>query len=224
MTPPEKQTLKWIPIPLLCIIFLGCNDGRPHAEAQTAHPRAGAHVQEVSAADTARPALTPAYRWDQLRRDLEGSRQAQPVDAVLQSRAYRKFPKGMLNLELTDTGFVEYDPCNGNTPSIEVKDDTLAINFTLESMGYLIHHVEMKGADFLLRCTEDANAWLDVHVQSLRKPESAYRLSFQIDDVAHEWLVIPVEARRRFDFVTNPCPKDMVVEKTFKEIDFEQLE
>ena len=140
------------------------------------------------------------------------------------SAAYKKLPKQLIQIMLTDSGYVEYDPCDGSNPMILVRDDTLF------NIGQIMHEVCIvqkvsihKGIYYVN--TECMNSdSIAVEIYEIIDPEDTYVVIIQYSkNHSYKLLMTAPENRHKYKFVSNPCPHKKLPEKEFKEIDFDAL-
>jgi len=179
---------------------------------------------QTSDQETTRPTVTPKRRFRQVRNYIEISGDKENKESLLKSKPYGRIPKQWISLQLTDTGYVEYKPCNGINESIEIKSDTLIINWVLESHGYLIKDITTTKEGYVLQCYENnPNKYVDFNYREINNPSGVYTISWSAMHQEYILLVVPEPNRYKFSFITNPCPENMLPEKEFKEIDFNAL-
>lgn len=205
---------------VLFLILLSCTSGEQNQSSLDADTSV-----EKAMPQLARPILTPTKRLRQVRREIGSPRAVTDTKSLITSKPYQQIPKRWVGLQMTDTSYVEYEPCNGINHSLEIRSDTLVVNWTLESSGYFIQNVEEEGGNFSLFCySANLQEKVNFELQALKESPNSFVISWLEDSRHYRWLVTAEQYRYDFPLVTNKCPDSMVPEKQFREIDFSLLE
>jgi hypothetical protein len=183
------------------------------------------HQQQRSllSSDTLRPVVTPAVRFEQVKQYLIGAKNRVGDTLLLKSQQYELIPKKWIGLWFTGADYVEYKPCNGINYSLEIKGDTLLVNWTSETVGYQIKEINIISNGYVVRCWDEPIGHLDFTFKEVLEPSNTYHLSWSTKEDTYNWLLTQLKNRYDFGFITNPCLKNMLPEKRFEEIDFSKL-
>ena len=132
-----------------------------------------------------------------------------------------KLPQKWTQLSRSENGYVVYQPCDGSTPTVEIKNSNLLINWQLESDLHTIKAIlQTSDSTFKLDCD---NANLDISVKWLNKEHltALWKFQYSGENKVLKWVMCPTKLKSRFPFVENPCPTGKIKEKTFLPIDID---
>jgi hypothetical protein len=136
------------------------------------------------------------------------------------------FPDKWYNLERDTSGYVFYSPCEGDTPYILFRKDSVIIQWQLETEESKIirrqevnGHYKIKSRSAAFDINFDIR-WLNAtHTLALWKFNIAsHDSSFKVD---HKWVMCPATVKSKYKVVTcvNPHPTYKADEMRFLPID-----
>lgn len=117
------------------------------------------------------------------------------------------FPKQWISLKKINNEFVVYDPCDGNTTSIEITDNSVIFYYQLEPDADVIYALKNLTENLLeleLRTvpqkTKSEKTKLAIKPTEL---ENVFLLTYSFGN----WYVTPKEKVSEFELIVNHCPK-----------------
>lgn len=135
--------------------------------------------------------------------------------------------KHWVKLERDADGYLVYDPCDGDTPRLEIDSARIEFHFIWDDpYTFKIGHVAgtltkagltVFGSGAIGTVTANAN---------LVDPKNHLVLwAFEINDKqtgssSFKWLMTPKEHEKEFRHIDNPCPTEKIPEKVFLPIEF----
>ncbi len=150
---------------------------------------------------------------------------------------FKLFSKNWTMLEKDTIGYLVYDPCDGATPTINIKgNDVLIVQWQLEIMKYKIRRLtQINANDFLFSCDNtfqnDISNFgepdITFQVRLVDKIKKIYLWTWvteigegiKVKDTTR-WVMTPTRYSAGFRKVNNPCPTEKKKEKVFLPIEF----
>ncbi|MDB5034696.1 MAG: hypothetical protein JWQ98_1937 [Chlorobi bacterium] len=140
------------------------------------------------------------------------------------------FPRNWIRIEMSDTAFVLYHPCDGNNETIVLTADRLTFGWRLEAEVALLRAVSVPSdttATVFLKltdCADDPGAFNTIDVRILDRATGLAIWHWGFGSCAEgrgrTWLMIPSERIDRFPKVDNPCPDMKLPELAFRPIPY----
>jgi hypothetical protein len=125
------------------------------------------------------------------------------------------FPNKWTRLERSENGYVVYQPCDGSTPTIEIKHLDLAINWQLEREEHNVKDIiRVSDTTFEITC-DDSQFNIKVKWLDKEKTRALWKFQYVGDSAIIKWVMCPTKLKTRFPYVDNPCPTEMKFEKIF---------
>lgn len=139
---------------------------------------------------------------------------SQIKDSLAENAAWQSFPKHWVVLCPTDTGYVEYDPCNGGPVSLVINGDELRFWNGLEPEAWILKNVTQDATGFVLEIYQPkyqsgTPETQRITFERLAKLEAAFLVKLSNN---RDFVMIPVEDRYQFPYVNLECPKNRQLE------------
>ena len=125
------------------------------------------------------------------------------------------FPNKWTRLERNENGYVVYQPCDGSTPTIVIKNSTLTMNWQLEPDEHILKDIfRISDTTFEISCD---NSQFNIKVKWLdkEKTKALWKFQYMGDSNIIKWVMCPTKLKNKFPYVDNPCPAGMKLEKIF---------
>ena len=131
------------------------------------------------------------------------------------------FPNKWTQLSRTENGYVVYQPCNGSPPAITIKNSILTIYWQLEFEKHILKDIiRVSDTTFEITC-DDSQYSIKVKWLDKEKTRALWKFQYLDDSNIIKWVMCPTKLKTKFPYIDNPCPTDLISEKTFLPIDID---
>ena len=130
----------------------------------------------------------------------------------------KAFQYKWIKVEKDEKGYLIYDPCEGNPPTISIEDGRIIIDYNVEEpLSYSIEKItRLKGnkAVFISCFREADNKQIDIECKIFDTKNGLVCWEFE----GHKWYMTPYENSNSFRQIINNCPLNKKKELTFIKI------
>jgi hypothetical protein len=133
-------------------------------------------------------------------------------------KTVRDIPKKWIMVERDSIGYLIYDPCNGETPMISIDSGYVTVYWRLDAPRKLVINKYIKSKEQQSFFIDAADEFGNVVFTAIMKDNKQNLVLWSFDD--HKWVMTPLENKKSFRHVDNPCPTVMKPEKKFLPVEF----
>jgi len=120
------------------------------------------------------------------------------------------FPRHWISLKKLNNEFVIYEPCDGNTPSYEINENSVLFFHQLEADADLISELKkLRENEIALELNTIPQKTKSEKAELTIKPtefKNVYELAYSFDKVVSKQYVTPNDKVSEFDIIVNNCP------------------
>jgi len=130
----------------------------------------------------------------------------------LKWKSINDIPKWWTMLQRDSIGYLIYHPCNGSTPKISIDKNNLIIYGQLDAPDTVTINkftLETGNKSFSINASD-----ITVEIKDAKRKLVLWTFG------EYKWVMTPLEFKKDFRQINNPCPTEMKPEKQFLPIEF----
>lgn len=135
------------------------------------------------------------------------------------------------SLERDKEGYLIYSPCNGTTPRLRVNEGKVTIFWKLEGLNsFRIEKIKMNSKNEIVIYSKDFDneetiAVFKIHIADSHRKLVVWEWNidwpiYQGGHTSYKWITTRSIHEQEFRHVDNPCPKGLIKEKEFLELEY----